>query len=208
MLRDTAVSIIAQRLGQRTDLTAAIIVEMQLQQDTALERNGKFTPWFLLSEWSSANTVANEERVPLPTDFLMEADEYPFQIYLDPTWTNLVKTGYDYARKTYPEPGQSKLYAMGDGYFYLFPNPDQIYPIRMKYYKKGLDITASNIENAWLKYAPDLVIAQTGEVMARQYTQNMQLAETFKAQAIEAFNSLYSQHVAREEVNRERKMVV
>ena len=208
MLRDAAVDIIAKRLGQRTDLTSDIIAEMQLIQATTLERNGKFFPWFLLSEWSSASTVASEERVALPTDFLCESEEYPFQI-LDSNgaWQNLTKRAYDYAFEMYPaSEALPVLYAVGDDYFYLRPIPDAVYTIRMRYFKRGLSL-ATNIENVWLKWAPDLVIALVGEVMARQYTQNNALADTFAAKAGTAGEMLYSQHMAREEANRERNMV-
>jgi len=200
MLRNACRDLIALRLGNRTDLDAAIVAEMQLAQEVVMEGSGQFTPWFLETELATSSCEANEERLALPTDFLAEVEEQPLWLY-DSTaaqpFTELKKDSYDVLLQQYPEAGRPRAYALTEGYFLLKPTPDVVYSFKTRYYAMAESLS-SNIENDWLKYAPDLMIAVVGEVMAGKYLQNPQLAATFKTDVASAWARLYVKHESRQ----------
>lgn len=169
---DAAVTLVKQRLGNRVDsLDAQIVTEMVLAQ-TILE-GSDFLPWFLLTEFSVNTTTANEERVPLPSNFLREYEEGSLYVYdstqSDP-WIELGKEDDETLRADTDlvgTTGQPKKYSVTGNYIRLKPTPDTTYTLRMLYYKYDTAPESGGAENQWLKYAPDWLIAQTVVQMAR-----------------------------------------
>lgn len=173
MLRDTAVATIARRLGNRTGMESDIIAEMQLAQ-TTLESDATIRPWFLLTEIASTTATAGEERLQLPSNFLAEYEEGTLFVYdgtLDDPWVELVKCPFDDNVKVAKgASGKPESYSLTGDYFRLFPTPDAAYTMKMLYFKQDTTLS-SDVENQWLKYAPQLLIAETGITMAA-YLQN------------------------------------
>jgi len=216
MLRDAAVDIIMKRLGNNTDtsLRDDIINEMAFVQETILE-GGEFKPWFMLSEVSSVNGSASEERLALPSDFLMEYEQgalYRYDTSADNPWVELVKDDIDRLRALYSETEDKPLYyALAGDYFLLKPTPDAVYTYKMRYYKTQTSLAgtygdAANVENAWLKHASDWFIGEVGAIIASQYLQSEVLAQRFMEQAAKGKLRVRTQHYAREEANWTRAM--
>lgn len=204
MIRDTLISILASRLN-RSDMSDRIIAELQLIQSTVLEGTGAFSPWFLESEMANVDIVANEERIALPADFLAEVEDQALWLYQPENiycpLQELHKTDYDRIVLKYQTSGTPKEYALAGDYILLRPVPDASYNIRMRYYAREPDLS-TNIENKWLKYASDLVIAEVGAVIAGLHIRNPQLAQEFKDAAMVARDRLYKKHEARKHTNR------
>lgn len=208
MLRDDAVRLIAFRLNNRTDLDAAIIQEMQLAQEIRLEQNGRFQPWFMVSEYGTELADPNENRIPVPEDFVMEIEEEPLWV-LNPegVWVELTKKG-EGALQSYfgsTQPTLPTHYALEGDHFTLFPTPDQAYQVRFRYAAKQTPLT-TNIENSWLKFAPDILIAETCESMAIHVLQNDKLAAGFMKAKNEAWARLFVMNEARIHSGREYQM--
>jgi hypothetical protein len=219
VVRDSAVSLIAARLGNRTDLNASIILEMQLVQTDRLEGDGTFRPWFLWTDYTTAfETVSGQEYVDLPADFLVEDMELSMRWY-DSTissgnkWRvmrreNLDDTlEYDLGSSDESNPpaevASPARYAYRGDRIFMSPTPDAVYPLRLFYYRRAAEIDDDNIENEWLKWASDLVIGEVGSVMAGQYIQNPTLEASFMKQAQAARQRLFlmneeRMHAARE----------
>lgn len=210
MKRDDAVAIIKGRCSKRTnaDLDADIVAEMQLQQlelETAL-----VLPWFLLSEIAVASTTAHDERLTLPTLFIREPEEETALWYLKTSDTEnprkaLTKDAYDKLVQLFPGEGEPKAYGLVGQYFRLKPTPDAVYQIEMIYYKKDT-ILDSNIENLWLKNAPDLLIAKTGCVIAGEYLKDMDAFALFSKQLDSASTRYATLWEARDHVGRDYQM--
>lgn len=208
MLRDDCVNLIALRIGNREDLAAAIVAEMQLAQALRMEEAGAFVPWFLETEMTTTVTTPGDERILLPSDFLIESEEQSLWRYdaaADQPLFEMKKDSYDVLVQKYPVPGIPVAYALSANYFLLKPTPDTEYTIKMRYYAKDTVLT-SNIENKWLKYAPDLMIAVVGGVMATQYLQNQALAAIFQTEEAMARQRLWTKHEARQHVGRTYSM--
>lgn len=214
MLRDLAVSIAARRIGFRTDtdVTDALTAELQavqseLEGGVQLANGGVFLPWFLLTEIASNTSTPDEPRVLVPADFLMETDEGEAALWLVDTEGKdvaLSKDAYAALHAANPDPGQPKAYALVGQYFRLVPTPNAIYPLKIIYYAKDQDLS-TNIENQWLKYAPELLMAKAIAKVAESL-KDMELVSLQEARAVREALKLYNTHIARQEANASRSM--
>ena len=209
MQLDDAVQMIKYRLGNfnSTAMDAAIIAEMNQVQSTTLE-GGDFQPWFMLTESSSAQTTANEERLQVPENFIMEWEEGALW-YKETTataWKPLPKEDYDFLRGRYAAEGAPKGYAEAGLYFLLVPQPILVYDVKMRYYANQPANVNGTDENVWLKYASDWLIAETGLIIANNYVHNKSAAEGFVVLAKSAKARIEKLNVAKQEANRERMM--
>lgn len=191
---------LGKRLGNRTDLNASILMEMILAQETKLE-GGSFLPWFLLTPTETALvSVAATETIALPADFLGLAEEYPLYLYQaanTPTKTELPKHSYATISAKYAVSGLPRAWAALENVIALAPIPDTVYDFRLRYYAKDVSVTTGNIENKWLKWAPDLFVAEVGAVMAGRYLQNSTLEQEFLKDIAVARSRLLVQHESR-----------
>lgn len=208
MIRDDVVALLAQRLNNRTDLNASIILEMQIAQSTRMEMNGKFQPWFLVTEYATEITDIGENRIQVPPDFINEIEESKMQILNPDTqkWIKLSKGDHDDLEEKWgTTSAMPQEYALMGDHFTFWPTPNQNYNIRMRY--AGADTPlANNLENNWLKYAVDLMIAEVGSTIAATRMQNPVLAAAFEAEKGPAWARLLTMHEARMHTNREYTM--
>ena len=175
MTRDEAVAIIQEQLVFRTTLSSNIVANLQLAQ---IQLENEFRPWFLISEDSYVRTTADDDRLPIPDDFLEECDEavlryIPDDPDEDNPETDLVKDDYETLRSNYRDTetggilaGEPEAYCLLGNYFRIFPTPDDEYLVRMIYYKTG-ELLTTNIENEWLLHVPHLLMGVAGKLMAK-----------------------------------------
>lgn len=169
MTRDEAVTQVHQHLAFRSDKTAEIITHLKNSQ---VVMEGEVTlPWFLIEEMSEIDTEIGEERVPIPANFLRETEDSALWVFL-PTavetaqWVPLFKDASDYIRNKFQSAtGQPERYSLMNKYFRLKPIPDDVYRLKMIYYKQD-DLLDSNIENGWLKHAPEILVGMAGQRIA------------------------------------------
>ena len=209
MTRDEAIALIQQQLGFRTDLESTIILNLKAAQ-LLLEKEPT-KPWFLLSEDSYVRTTAAEQRLQLPSDFLQEAEEAVLRYVPDEdddadvdtsNEVELVKEDYDVLRVNYKSnvEGPPEAYALVGEYFRLFPTPDDDYLIRMIYYKQDT-VLDTNVENAWLKHAPYVLMGKAGWQIASALRDSF-AQTTFSKWEAQGRVILFSQNEARAHVNR------
>lgn len=167
MNRDAAVTRVQQTLGFRSDKATEIVAALQ---DAQLELEESPTlPWFLLTEVASIQTVDEEERVALPSDFLQEWEEDPLHYFSTvagvsdaDAWTPLAKEDLEYLRDNFEGSGAPQAYALDDSYFRIFPTPDAVYTLKNIYFKKDTTLE-TNVENLWLQHIPFLLIGIAGQ---------------------------------------------
>jgi hypothetical protein len=209
MDRDTAVNLVALRLGNRPELAESIIAEMQLAQQSLeiglqLPQGGTFLPWFLLTEKASTTTLVLEERLSVPADFLGLPDEEEAALWLD----DKALVPSDYADLVHEfkdsEPGEPTHYALVGEYFRLRPIPSAVFPISMLYFGRGAVLDA-NIENIWLKEAPLLLISQTTMQVADYLADHEAMQKAGVVASKEAMR-IYNTTIARQEAHRSRVM--
>lgn len=213
MLRDAVVDLIMKRNGNNTDTTLRndIINEMVQIQDSILEGD-PMSPWFLLTEETSAVTTVGDERVGLPADFLMPWEYgflFRYDAALDDPYIEMHRDDWDLIKEVLNYAGEPTHYDISGEYIFMRPVPDEIFPLRMRYIARGLSLAGQygvdNIENIWLKYASDWFIGEVGAVISEQYLQAVpQKVDVFKAQATRGRERVRIKNVAIEESNKRR----
>lgn len=201
MDRDTAIAQIQFDLGNRSDLFDAIA--LKLQQAQRLLEMGKSLPWFLRNGATSTLAVVDNGLLAIPDGFLREFPNETFHY----TGENGAIT---YLEKTDQRngllgtvgmaPGRPRAYRIGKTVFQFFPAPDRAYTLSWAYYKAG-DLLDSNIDtNAWLIYAPDVLIGTAGSMMA-EVLQHTAAKARFDNLALGAWKGVFADGVLREEEN-------
>lgn len=209
MIKSSIVSSIKARLGNRTDTNLDTLIDSEL--DIAQwngEHLGDFTPWFLLSEDSTASTSANESRIPEPTDFLAAYEEGAlWYVDADDLDNELEKNDLDKLRALYRDvsAGEPEAYAHVGTQFILFPEPDDAYTLKIVYYQSDTlpSDTADGGENLWMKHAATYLLNSAGAKVAA-YIKDAEAAAMFASEAQTALEQLYKRHVVMAEANRTR----
>lgn len=210
MNRDQIITLVLRRCGNReTDTVLAEACELELDLVILEEEEQAELPWFLITEWATANIGANDPRVQIPGDFLLEVHgSHLYWTHTDGKLYPLVKEEQDDLKAKYRDTVNTKpeAYALLGRYFHLFPIPDVASTVWMQYYGKSAALTDSNLENVWTGNASDLLVARLGEVIASQYLKDPKTADRFAMQAAKARDRLARKETARDEVNRDRYM--
>jgi len=207
MLGSEAVTIMKRRLRRSTGTDASfdtwVLDEMKAAQ-TRLEISDML-PWFLITERSSKDIVDGEERVLVPADFIRETEEELMQIEDTATgnFTELDKDDYEGLKVRFAdeEAGLPARYALVGDYFRLRPIPNlTTLKLWMVYYGNDAVIVLGQ-ENDWLKYAPDLLIAEAGLIIAMAQG-NQQAITLFTGMHQIELTRIHRQNVARAEANK------
>lgn len=222
MTRDEGIAYIKRQLSFRTTLDSEIADEMLLAQ-TMLE-DGPTKPWFLLSERSIVQVTVDDERIPVPSDFLQEYDSEGLCYVPDPddqiTYPRrpLQKMGYDELQINYDSiPADAEeaaanpleriplAYALAGDYFRIRHIPDDQYYISMIYYKKDTTLE-TNVENGWLKHVPYLLLGTAGLQISEGPIRDMTATKVFQQWIQVGAAVLYKRNEAREHANQDYQM--
>lgn len=209
MTFDEIIQVVMNRCGARdgsTALETAALLELKVIQ-TRLEEAPEL-PWFLLGESIVTSLTPGEPRLAVPIDFLLE--EANTEILRQDTtgnWKGLWKVDYDDLLEEYKneDNGLPTHYALRGKYFYLGPTPDLNYSIEMSCFRADA-VPALDTENEWTKYAPDLLIAELGAVIAGEYLSDFQKQQSFEKGIARAASRLYNKEIARDEANQRGQM--
>lgn len=216
MLRDTAVDLIMKRCGNRTSdsLRQACIDEMVLVQQ--ILEGSEFLPWFLISELTEAYCSINDERLPLPDDYLLgweygELWRYDEDAATGTARKRMIRDDYSIIYEKYQGVGEPSHYDIDGKYYRLRKIPDIQYKFMVIYFAKAASLEgaygdANNIENVWLANAADWIIGETGVVIAEQHLQSKTMGQRFQQQADRGRARVFVRHTAWEEVNKYREM--
>lgn len=211
MTRDEAVDIIAQRLGDvGATFDTQIIAEMKLQQ-TILEQSPQL-PWFCSTRSTAVSTAVDTQTVSLPSDWLMEDDNQDqFITDSDGALTRLGKQDYGslenadwFKSATGQESGVPEEYAINGSTMYLWPTPTEVLVLTLHYYQEQT-VLSTNVENVWLKHAPDLLIAMTGMQMGA-FLRDPEALQLFQPGVAVAQKRMWDQDEARRQAGLFAKM--
>jgi len=204
MKRDSAIEVIMSRLGNRKGLEEKAVLEMQLAQERL--ETGPEMPWFLETKDTSV-TAASTSDLALPTLYQRTHD--------DGIWIKDVSDLYQPVckidlpallrfRAGNTSEGLPDRYALWGTLIELYPTPNAVYSIDHYHWAKGA-LLDTNVENAWLQYSADLLISETGIVMA-QCLRDDKAVQLFASERQDAQKRLTIDSVAREEAGRVQRM--
>lgn len=201
-----AVTNIAKKLGNRTDLDESIKAEIKLAQ-AELEAS-RTLPWFLLQEELYTTIAAGDKRVQIPSDFLREYENGALWVEDTDagTFTQLTKVHFDDLRRVElitsddDENAAPTYYALAGTFFHIVPAPAEATRLRIMCYRRADELTDPSDTNLWLDNNPELLLAKAGMRMA-QYLRSTELYAMFQSQYTENMTSQEQANVAREMEN-------
>lgn len=207
---DDAITEIKEGLSYRRTGDEEITRAIQRAQFT-LEKPGRTLPWFLVKENQLLSTVANQDYVDLPDDFIKEVDYSPLRYSYDgsisPNVKYLVK-GNDKSIRAYFTNESGIVISGGpDQYILLkdtiriYPTPDLVYSLYWDYYGKADELTTGGDENAWLDNNPDILIGLAGFYVA-QRKRDQGAVSLFQGQYNNGQRQLISDNEERDLANR------
>lgn len=173
-------------------------------------------PWFLLTERAVTSSVANEERIKVPTDFLLEYEEDGLWLQLPDGGEKLLRK-YDaddlrenVARRTDTEIETLRVryryaYALTGDYFRIFPTPTEVFSFKLMYYQRQTVMLSGTDENRWLKYAPWILIGMAGEVYAHAVRDAVAMSY-FQNKKAAALQAVTDHTISRQLANRRMAM--
>jgi len=209
MLRDSAVTLLKSRLRRSSDtaLTNDIITEFQATQERL--EHAVTLPWFLVQDDASRQLTIGNETFATPTGFLRAYEDGGALWYRENAtdkWIQIGRDDYDAIYNRYGiTAGAPKKYSLEGTNYKIGPIPDKAYYMRTKAYVKDTVLSA-NIENNWLANAGDLLLAETGVVIASFYLRNSELAGEMKQWASAARTVLFAADLAWKSADRSYQM--
>jgi len=151
----TSYSTLKTKIGEylaRTDLDSQIpdfirLAEERLRRDLRIRQMLKV---------ATANTVADDATVSLPSDFLAMKD-----LHIDATPVRVLQfqnTSNFFRNARVTDKGVPTMYTLLGSEFQFAPKPDKAYTLRMVYYHKPDFLSDSNASNLFLANCPDLLL--------------------------------------------------
>ena len=200
-----AATLLRNRLTLFSTSAGTVLTEEILLQELnlAMQRleKEKVLPFFLISEEARENTIIDDERVKVPARFLREIEADSLWVFDAAGKRHLMKKGFlDTIRMSYPDPGMPKEYSLHGFYYRVRPIPNAVFVVSMTYYK-GDDPIVADEENQWLTYEPDLLMAETGHVVAILYLRDERAQAKFESWRNECYVRMVNNETARMQIN-------
>jgi hypothetical protein len=167
MTRDEAVSFIQYELGNRSDLTEEIITRLQSAQ--RLIEQGRTLPYFLMQEDASLALASGSADISFPTGFLREVQDETFHFTSDDdeaVYLEKMVLQEGEQRFVDEDAGQPIAYAIRKTAWRFWPSRDTAYTLTYSYYKSATSLVTNASDNAWLVYAPEILIGKAGAAIA------------------------------------------
>jgi hypothetical protein len=209
MTLDEAVAQIQQIMGFRQDLAAVCATNIKLAQDFYEQNWADLTnlPYFLLTDRTDLATIAGDEKIARPANWLGDAEKDEFWLTnADGVELLLPKYDIDDLRETYGTyiSGQPIAYGFDGTNYRLFPTPDIAYVCRFQYFATDTVLSSGSSTNKWLTFAPYVLIGRAGKLICGSTKDGrMSLFDQMLSEAIEmiARKSIYGL-----DTNRQYKM--
>lgn len=201
MTRDEAVARIQQDTDYRSGQTDVIVGYLKMAQ--RLLEKGKDLPRFLIEEDATLVATTGSAEIALPTGFLREVEESEFRYYSteDAEWVTLEKMGINEAETRFgdADAGKPVAYVLRKDTIAFYPERDTNYTLTWSYYKAAA-VLDTDIENAWLKHNPDVLIGKAGYHYALSLS-NANAADRFLKLYGEAWANQFAEDVERDRDN-------
>jgi len=163
MFRSEAITIIKRGLGFRQTQDAAIVAALkEAQRDLEL---GQTLPNWLLVFDEAVVTTVGVATVALPTGFLRFHEDYPLYVIDDEgRRVSVPRKQQVEARDAYGSvtDGATRVFVQDTkARLTLLPTPTTVYSLYVTYYKAAV-VLDSEVENLWLKNAPNYLVGMAG----------------------------------------------
>lgn len=196
---------ILHRIGSlgSSEMRDRVKLEITHVQETVLEQEGRFMPWFLLSDFVTLTLTAGSNWISLPTDFLQEMEDNQPWYQTATAWKKIAKVPFDRSTAFLEsEAAPPRFYEVQRQGYWFHPVPDKDYTIRLRYYRKEAVLVADGDSNKWTEQAADLFIAEVGRLVCTYHTKDLERASLFERDGVKARERLFIRSAAVENTNR------
>lgn len=214
MTRSEAVIQIQEGIGFRTDLVDNIV--LKLKEAQRLFESGRTLPFFLKFEDQPLVIPVGSANVDLPSGFIKEVENESLRI-IDPVssekrflekFIDLDMMIRSLTGPTVPD-GYPKAYMIRNTGITFLPNRNVETTATWSYYKQDV-VLDNDVENGWLRYAPDAMIGKAGGLMVRSLGVSdagmAKRLEHFQMLEAEGWAAIRAQTFDREQANYPRAM--
>jgi hypothetical protein len=214
MTRGEAVVQIQEGLGFRSDLNDNII--LKLKEAQRLFESGRTLPFFLKNEDQPLIIPIGDANVVLPSGFIKEVENESLRI-IDPInnekyflekFIDLDMMIRSLTGPSVPD-GYPKAYMIRNTGITFLPKRNIETTATWSYYMQDV-VLDNDVENGWLRYAPDAMIGKAGGLMVRSLGVSdagmAKRLEHFQMLEAEGWAAIRAQTFDREEANFPRSM--
>jgi len=207
---------IMQRFGNRRSLALRETVLYELNRKIEQREQGDILPWFMEAYWRntstpSAVTVAGQNFIELPPNFIREIEEGVFKVLntnVSPTkWFAMNKVSLEdlEAATESSDPQLPVAYAIFGTQFIFGPTPNAVYQLKLPYSARSLPISDNNDEatNPWIINFYNFITLDTIDLVARTHTKDPQMVQQIGPELQEATDLFWRAVEARQHVNRD-----
>lgn len=198
MNRGEIVTLVAQRLGSRTDLAVEIATNIKWVQENELEGCKEFLAWFLLSPTFSVTVAAGANSAAL-TGLLRPDDEAIFRMYPSATTTSVTELtrrnfdrGVGHLLADTSRPLQVSIF---HNILYVDRKADEEYVVFFPAFVREVALDADATTNAWTEKASDWLVAEVVKKLALRLV-NTKLYAAASAEAATAKARVWTQSEA------------
>lgn len=201
MTRTQAIARIARGLGFRQSLDPTIVIDVLKEAQRDLE-SGKSLPRFLVREDQTLTLVSGTHSVALPADFIRLDDEVlPYFTPANSDIPRFLKSVSfvdgvvsQFSQATTVE--APSIFVVRADTLDFITTADVSYTLTWNYFAKA-EVLDTDVENLWLKFAPDWLIAEAGKRLARDF-RDAEALNSFSAMLQEARAAVFGETLAQE----------
>lgn len=170
MTRNEARQQVLDLLGWNASPTVSLKVDAALRfVQNELESEATL-PFFLRKVDDTLVTIAGENIIARPDDFIRLWDDDPFSLIFTNDTGGLANVPLEKgSQRSLRQKFNGNEFPMGYSEvgeeFQLYPVPTQVYPLIITYYARDRKLD-TDIENLWLKYLPGLMIGRAGFIVS------------------------------------------
>lgn len=200
--------LILQKCRRSGDLTLRAVIASELRGMLNSLEHSPFHPWFLERTSSGLVTVAGTETVAMPSDFLLLVEDTKvWAIHSDGSRTKLTRayhedleeSAVDTPTDVAVDPARPTHFDYFADQLFLFPIPDDVYTIRMKYYATTTPPpdNATEVSNPWVLKAEDFFVVNAAQRLVQNYIKDFKLSGELAAEASMKRSELHKYNEAR-----------
>lgn len=165
-----------------------------------------FNPWFLEKVATGLTTVANQQTLAIPTDYLLLVEDTDvFVVNADGDDQTLERGFHEDLENKYAnaDAGLPKTYDIFANLFYFGPKPAATFAVKLKYFAKTIvpPDDGATLTNAWVVNAEDFCITALASRLVQDYIKDDKRAAILTTQAAGLRAELHKYNEARKHVD-------
>jgi len=202
MTNEQFYAIVLKRARRPGDPTLLGVVQDGVRQMLQALEMSPFHPWFLETESAGLQTVADQNYITMPTDFLLFVEDTRVELIDEEGNGHRVERWYLEAMRDHwgnAEGEVSRTYDLFADRMYLAPTPDAVYDVNFQYYAKTIapEVDLAEVDNLWALNAEDFTVTSLARRLVEFYVKDEKRARALANEAVMLRSELHKYNEAR-----------